>query len=451
MEDEAGWKSAQMPHLQLNYKSGEVKMQQDLSSSRFVSALTKNTLALILAGGKGSRLKDLTNWRAKPAVPFGGKFRIIDFPLSNCINSGIRRIGVVTQYKAHSMIQHIQRGWGFLRGEFNEFVELLPAQQRIEEEWYKGTADAVFQNLDILRSIAPEYILILAGDHIYKMDYGQMLASHVRNRADMTVACINVPLADAKAFGVMGIDDNDRVIDFKEKPEHPDPIPGQSDQALASMGIYVFNASFLYEQLIRDADDSKSKHDFGQDIIPYLINKYRVYAHRFSDSCVGSTDGKFYWRDVGTVDAYWEANMELTKVVPDLNMYDRQWPIWTYQEQLPPAKFVFDSDDRRGKATDSLISGGCIISGSWVRRSVLFSDVRVNSFGSIEDSVILPGVEIGRYVKLKRVIVDKNCKIPDGAEIGFNPEEDRKNFYVSEKGVTLITAEMLGQNIHYVR
>jgi len=437
-------------------------MQQDLSSpgksserrtheSRFVSALTKNTVALILAGGRGSRLKDLTNWRAKPAVPFGGKFRIIDFPLSNCMNSGIRRIGVVTQYKAHSLIQHIQRGWGFLRGEFNEFVELLPAQQRIEEEWYKGTADAVFQNLDILRSMGPEYILILAGDHIYKMDYGQMLAAHVRNKADMTVACINVPISDAKEFGVMGVDEHDRVIQFKEKPANPDPAPGLPDQALASMGIYIFNAAFLYEQLIRDADDPDSKHDFGRDIIPYMISRYRVYAHRFADSCVGSTDDKFYWRDVGTIDAYWEANMELTKVVPDLNMYDRQWPIWTYQEQLPPAKFVFDNDDRRGKATDSLISGGCIISGSCVRRSVLFSDVRVNSYGSIEDSVILPKVNLGRYVKLRRVVVDKGCEIPDGMEIGFNAEEDRKRFYVSEKGVTLVTPEMLGQNLHHAR
>ena len=278
-------------------------MQQDLSSSRFVSALTKNTVALILSGGRGSRLKDLTNWRAKPAVPFGGKFRIIDFPLSNCMNSGIRRIGVVTQYKAHSLIQHIQRGWGFLRGEFNEFVELLPAQQRVQEEWYKGTADAVFQNLDILRNMGPEYILVLAGDHIYKMDYGQMLAAHVHNKADMTVACLNVPLDEARAFGVMGVDDHDRVITFKEKPANPDSIPGDPTQSLASMGIYVFNAAFLYEQLIRDADDPDSVHDFGQDIIPHLISRYRVFAHRFADSCVNSSDGKHYWRDVGTVDA----------------------------------------------------------------------------------------------------------------------------------------------------
>jgi glucose-1-phosphate adenylyltransferase len=426
-------------------------MQQDLSSSRFVSALTKNTVALILAGGRGSRLKDLTNWRAKPAVPFGGKFRIIDFPLSNCINSGIRRIGVVTQYKAHSLIQHVQRGWGFLRGEFNEFVELLPAQQRVEEEWYKGTADAVFQNLDILRNMGSEYVLILAGDHIYKMDYGQMLAAHVRNKADMTVACLNVPIEEAVAFGVMGVDENDRVMRFIEKSPTPDHIPGDPSQALASMGIYVFNASFLYEQLIRDADDPNSSHDFGHDIIPHMISKYRVFAHRFSDSCVNSHDGKHYWRDVGTVDAYWEANMELTKVTPELNMYDSTWPIWTYQAQLPPAKFVFDSEDRRGKAVDSLVSGGCIISGACVSRSVLFSDVHVHSYATIEDSVILPNVEIGRNVVLKKVVIDKGAHIPEGMQIGVNHEEDRKRFHVSDKGVVLVTPDMLGHSLHQAR
>ncbi len=425
--------------------------KSDSTSPRFVSALTKNTVALILAGGRGSRLKALTDWRAKPAVPFGGKFRIIDFPLSNCMNSGIRRIGVVTQYKAHSLIQHIQRGWGFLRGEFNEFVELLPAQQRIEEEWYKGTADAVFQNLDILRVMGPEYVLILAGDHIYKMDYGQMLAVHVRNKADMTVACLTVPIEEASAFGVMGVDNNDRIVQFREKPADPDSIPGDPTQAMVSMGIYVFNAAFLYEQLIRDADDPDSTHDFGHDIIPYLISKYRVFAHRFADSCVNSTDGRHYWRDVGTIDAYWEANMELTKVVPDLNMYDRDWPIWTYQEQLPPAKFVFDEEDRRGKAVDALVSGGCIISGSCVKRSLLFSDVRVNSYSLIEDSVILPKVDIGRYVTIRRAVIDKGCNIPDGMQIGVNHEEDRKRFYVSEKGITLVTPDMMGQSIHQAR
>jgi len=426
-------------------------MSQDTTSTRFISNLTKNTIALILAGGKGSRLKALTDWRAKPAVPFGGKFRIIDFPLSNCMNSGVRRIGVVTQYKSHSLMQHIQRGWGFLRGEFNEFVELLPAQQRIQEEWYKGTADAVFQNLDILRNTGAEYVLILAGDHIYKMDYGQMLASHVRSKADMTVACINVPIEEAKSFGVMSVDESDRVIEFQEKPDQPITVSGDPTQALASMGIYVFNAAFLYEQLIRDADDRHSVHDFGQNIIPYLIKKYRVYAHRFTDSCVGAADGNYYWRDVGTVDAYWEANMELTKVVPELNLYDRQWPIWTYQEQLPPAKFVFDNEDRCGLATDSLVSGGCIISGAKVKQSVLFSDVRVNSYSTIEGSVILPKVDIGRYVTLKKVVVDKGARIPDGMEIGVNPELDRKRFYVSEKGITLVTPDMLGQSLHQAR
>jgi len=426
-------------------------MQQDLTSSRFISALTKNTIALILAGGRGSRLKDLTNWRAKPAVPFGGKFRIIDFPLSNCMNSGVRRIGVVTQYKSHSLMQHIQRGWGFLRGEFNEFIELLPAQQRIQEEWYKGTADAVFQNLDILRNTGAEYVLILAGDHVYKMDYGQMLASHVRNKADMTVACINVPIEEAKAFGVIGVDETDRVVVFKEKPSNPDPLPDNPNEAFASMGIYVFNASFLYEQLIRDADDPQSTHDFGHDIIPYMISKYRVFAHRFTESCVGAADGNYYWRDVGTIDAYWEANMELTKVVPELNLYDRNWPIWTYQEQLPPCKFVFDNTERCGMATDSLVSGGCIISGAGVKNSVLFSDIRVNSYSTIEHSVILPNVDIGRYVTLKRVVIDKGTRIPDGMEIGVNPEQDRKRFHVSDKGITLVTSDMLGQAIHHAR
>ncbi len=426
-------------------------MQQEMASSRFISTLTKNTVALILAGGRGTRLQDLTENSSKPAVPFGGKFRIIDFPLSNCINSGIRRIGVATQYKSHSLIQHIQRGWGFLRGEFNEFVEIWPAQQRIAENWYKGTADAVFQNLDIIRNIGADYVLILAGDHIYKMDYGQMLACHVKNQADMTVACINVPIKDAKAFGVIGVDENDRVIDFNEKPEHPNALPNDPNQAFASMGIYIFNAAFLYEQLIRDADNPKSEHDFGKNIIPEIIHKYRVFAHRFTDSCVDTNNGVYYWRDVGTIDAYWEANMELTKVTPELNLYDHQWPIWTYQEQLPPAKFVFNSDDRRGLATDSLISGGCIISGASINQSVLFSNVNVHSFSEIKDSVLMPDVNIGSDVKLNRVIVDTGASIPDGMEIGFNSDLDRKRFYVSEKGITLVTSSMLGQPIYQVR
>lgn len=421
---------------------------------RFVSRITKNTYALVLAGGRGSRLHQLTDWRAKPAVPFGGKFRIIDFVLSNCVNSGVRNIGVATQYKSHSLIQHIQRGWSFLSGQFGESVSLLPAQQRVSEQhWYLGTADAVYQNLDILRDVDPDFVLILGGDHIYKMDYGKLLAFHVENKADMTVACLEVPVADASAFGVMEVDEKFRVVKFDEKPAHPAHIPGNPDKSLASMGIYVFNTRFLFEQLIRDADDPQSSHDFGKDLIPYMVPKYRVFAHSFERSCVGTGDGKTapYWRDVGTVDSYWEANMELTKVIPDLNMYDQEWPIWTYQEQLPPAKFVFDDDDRRGMAIDSLVSGGCIISGSTVRRSLLFSDVCVNSFCNIEDSVLLPKVSVGKNVTLKRVIADKSCKIPDDLVVGVNPEEDRKRFHVSPNGVTLITPEMLGQKVHCLR
>nr|WP_294840014.1 glucose-1-phosphate adenylyltransferase [uncultured Methylotenera sp.] len=424
--------------------------QADQNSERFISTLTKNTVAMILAGGRGSRLKSLTDWRAKPAVQFGGKFRIIDFPLSNCVNSGIRRINVATQYKAQSLIQHIQRGWGFLRGEFNEYVNIIPAQQRISEEWYKGTADAVYQNIDLLREGGAEFVLILAGDHIYKMDYGKMLATHVRNNADMTVACINVPLEDAKGFGVLAVDEIDRVVEFAEKPANPKPMPDDPTKAFASMGIYVFNAKFLYEQLIRDAGESKSSHDFGGDIIPYIIKKYKVQAHRFTDSCVGAQNGNYYWRDVGTIDAYWEANMELTKVIPELNLYDREWPIWTYQEQLPPAKFVFRDEGRTGKATDSLVSGGCLISGSCVTNSVLFSDVRVHSYANIDGSVILPKAIINRHVVLKNVVVDRGCVIPEGMQIGVDLALDAERFYVSEKGVVLVTPDMLGQDLYRV-
>lgn len=427
-----------------------------LNKARFVSTMTKNTYAMILAGGRGSRLHQLTDWRAKPAVPIAGKFRIIDFVLSNCVNSGIRRIGVATQYKSHSLIQHIQRGWTFLNGQFGEFVDVLPAQQRVEEMWYQGTADAVFQNLDILRDTNPEYVLILAGDHVYKMDYGKLLAFHVEKKADMTVACIEVPIEDAKAFGVMGVNDESRVIDFTEKPDQPSSIPGKPGRALASMGIYVFNTHFLFEQLLRDADDPHSTHDFGKDIIPHLMKAhYRLFAQSFEESCVacveGDAGGVPYWRDVGTIDAYWEANMELTKVVPDLNMYDQEWPIWTYQEQLPPAKFVFDDDKRRGMAVDSLVSGGCIISGASVSRSLLFSNVRVHSYASVEDSVLLPNIEVGRNAVIKRAVVDKNCVIPEGMSIGVNREEDEKRFFVTDKGVVLVTPDMLGQEIHRVR
>jgi glucose-1-phosphate adenylyltransferase len=414
--------------------------------------LAHNTLALILAGGRGTRLGPLTDWRAKPAVPFGGKFRIIDFSLSNCVNSGIRRIGICTQYKAQSLIRHVQRGWSFLDGRFNDFIELLPAQQRVTADWYKGTADAVYQNLDLLRRHAPAHVLVLAGDHVYKMDYARMLVEHAARHADMTIACIEIPLADATAFGVMQVDDAGRIVGFQEKPAHPQPVPGRDDVALASMGVYVFNAQLLYEQLIRDADEPRSSHDFGKDVIPHLIERgYRINAHRFADSCVNMIEGRPYWRDVGTIDAYWEANLDLVHVTPELNLYDDAWPIWTYQEQLPPAKFVFDDDGRRGAAIDSMVSGGCIISGAKVRRSLLFSRVRVNSYAAVEDSVILGDVDIGRDSVIRRAVIDKHCRLPDGSRIGVNLEEDRRRFHVTANGVTLVTPEMLGTPVHHLR
>ena len=419
-----------------------------VSTPRFVSRLTRDTLALILAGGRGSRLKQLTLWRAKPAVPFGGKFRIIDFPLSNCLNSGIRRVGVLTQYKAHSLLTHLQRGWSFLRGEFGEFVELLPAQQRIESSWYAGTADAIYQNLDIIRSHNPAYILILAGDHIYKMDYGPMIAQHVENGADMTVGCLEVDLEMAQAFGVMTVDDAGRVLKFDEKPEHPTPLPGSDDKALASMGIYVFNTDFLFEQLIKDADSPASKHDFGQDIIPEIIKQYRVFSYPFRDAQSGR---QAYWRDVGTVDAFWAANLELIGVTPELNLYDKHWPIWTYQEQMPPAKFVFDDDDRRGMAVDSMVSGGCVISGSHVKHSLLFSNVRVDSYSRLENAVVLPDVIIERDCNIRNVVIDKGCCIPQGTVIGEDAALDAERFHVTPGGVVLVTPEMLGQELHHVR
>jgi len=414
--------------------------------------LARSTLALILAGGRGSRLGQLTDWRAKPSVPFGGKFRIIDFTLSNCVNSGIRRIGICTQYKAQSLIRHVQRGWSSLDGRFNEFVELLPAQQRIQPTWYQGTADAVYQNLDILRRHGPDYVLVLAGDHVYKMDYRKMLDDHVATQAQMTIACIDVPLEEARSLGVMTVDGERRVVGFQEKPAQPPPMPGRSDRALASMGIYVFNAAFIYEQLVRDADDPHSSHDFGKDLIPHLINSgVHVHAHGFADSCVNINEGLPYWRDIGTIDAYWEANVALTGVLPELNLYDRDWPIWTYQEQLPPAKFVFDDDRRRGMAVDSMVAGGCIISGSIVRRSLLFSNVHVHSYCRIEDSVVLPNVDIGRNVVLKRTVVDKHCRLPAGLTVGVDPEQDRQRFHVTDGGITLVIPEMLGQKIHHLR
>lgn len=423
--------------------SESINQHQD----RFVSHLTRNTIALILAGGRGSRLKNMTDWRAKPAVPFGGKFRIIDFPLSNCINSGIRKIGILTQYKADSLIRHIQQGWGFLRGEFGEYVDLMPAQQRLETSWYEGTADAVYQNIDILRTRRPEYVLILAGDHIYKMDYGEMLADHVANNADLTIGCLEVSLEDATEFGVMDVDQNRRVKAFVEKPANPPSMPGKPDKALASMGIYVFNAAFLFEQLIKDADTKGSNRDFGKDIIPAVIDKYRVSAYPF----LNLQGDQSYWRDVGTIDAYWAANMELIGVKPDLNLYDKTWPIWTYQEQTPPAKFVFDDDKRRGQAVDSMVSGGCVISGAKIRHSLLFSNVRVNSYTTLQDAVVLPEVNIARHCRITKAIFEKGCEVPQGTVIGENLEDDKKRFHVSPGGVVLVTPDMLGQSRHYVR
>jgi glucose-1-phosphate adenylyltransferase len=426
---------------------GTAVRQRDVAGAR-----TRSALALILAGGRGSRLGPLTDWRAKPAVPFGGKFRIIDFALSNCVNSGIRRIGVCTQYKAQSLIRHVQRGWSFLDGRFEEFVELLPAQQRVHPSWYKGTADAVTQNLDILRRHAPSHVVILAGDHVYKMNYGVMLDEHIVRGAELSVACIDVPLDSAHSFGIVSVDDNGRIVDFREKPETPAVDPKRPDRALASMGVYIFDAPFLYEELLRDADDSGSTHDFGRDIIPSVVRRGAVvWAHDFALSCVNMNAGRPYWRDVGTIDAYWDANIALTDVVPELNLYDVSWPIWTYQEQLPPAKFVYNQDGRRGIATDSLVSGGCIISGSGVHRSLLFSAVHMHSYCIVEESVVLPDVDIGRNVVLKRAVIDKHCRLPPGLAVGVDPEQDRSRFHVTERGITLVTPDMLSQHIHYRR
>jgi glucose-1-phosphate adenylyltransferase len=415
--------------------------------SRFVSRLTRQTLALILAGGRGSRLYELTEWRAKPGVPFGGKFRIIDFPLSNCINSGIRRIGVLTQYKAHSLIRHLIRGWTRFDSELDEFVEILPASQRAGGEWYQGTADAVYQNLDIMRTHKPKYVLILSGDHIYKMDYGNMMVTHVESEADMTISCLEVPIEEAAgAYGVLTVDESGRIIEFNEKPAEPTPIPGQPGFCLASMGNYLFNTDFLYAQLIKDADDPKSSHDFGNNIIPSIIEKYQVYAHPFRDP---ETNQRAYWRDVGTLDAFWEANMELVSVSPELNLYDHEWPILTYQAQLPPAKFVFDLEDRRGMAVDSMVSGGCVISGSKLKRSLLFSNVKVNSYASVKDSVILPDVEIGQHARINKAIIDRGCTIEANMVIGEDHEQDKsRSFRITENGVVLVTPDMLGQPTH---
>lgn len=427
-------------------------MPEQEKHQRFVSLMTRHTVAMILAGGRGSRLKKLTEWRTKPAVHFGGKYRIIDFTLSNCLNSGIRRIGVLTQYKADSLIRHIQKGWGFLRGELGEFIDLLPAQQRMTESWYAGTADAIYQNLDILRNYGPEYVLVLAGDHVYKMDYGDMLGYHASHEADLTIACIEVPIEDAKAFGVMKVDDNHRIVEFVEKPENPPAMPGKPDKALASMGIYIFNAKFLFEQLIKDADNPNSSHDFGKDIIPSVINNYRVFAFPFLQDEEATIQN--YWRDVGTIDSYWSANMELIGVNPSLNLYDNDWPIWTYQEQAPPAKFVFEDREHKrvGQAFDSMLCGGCIVSGATVRHSILSANVRVNSWALVEDSVVLPQVNVGRHAKIRKAILDRGCNIPENMEIGYDLKKDQeRGFDVSPGGVVTVTPDMLGQNIHFSR
>ena len=413
--------------------------------STSATPLARHAMAYVLAGGRGSRLMELTDRRAKPAVYFGGKSRIIDFALSNALNSGIRRIGVATQYKAHSLIRHLQRGWNFFRPERNESFDILPASQRVsEEKWYLGTADAVYQNIDIIESYDPRYMVILAGDHIYKMDYEQMLQQHVEQGADVTVGCLEVPLADATGFGVMHVDEKDRIVSFLEKPKNPPPMPGKPDMALASMGIYVFDTKTLFELLNRDAADPGSSRDFGKDIIPWLVKNGKAVAHHFSRSCVRSTaETRPYWRDVGTVDAYWEANIDLTDVVPDLDLYDKDWPIWTFGEITPPAKFVHDEDGRRGQAISSLVSGGCIVSGAALRRSLLFTGVRVNSFAHMENAVVLPYVEIGRSAQLKNVVIDRGVQIPEGLVVGEDPEEDARRFRRTEKGVCLITQAMV--------
>ena len=419
---------------------------------RFISRLTRETIALILAGGQGSRLHELTLWRAKPALYFGGKYRLIDFPLSNCLNSGIRRIGVLTQYKAHSLIRHLVHGWSwFQAGAGNrEFVEILPASQRVGGEWYRGTADAVYQNLDIVRTHDPRYVLILSGDHIYKMDYGPFLASHAETEADMTICCIEVPLEEAAGqFGVMTVDDTGRIIAFDEKPEKPNPIPGKPGLCLASMGNYIFNTKFLYEQVIKDADTPGTQHDFGRNIIPSIIEGYQVYAYAFRDP---ETNQQAYWRDVGTIQAYWEANIEMVSVSPQLNLYDQKWPVLTYQIQSPPAKFVFDDDDRRGEAIQSMVSGGCVISGAHVSKSLLFSRCVVHSYTTVNESVVLPEVDIGQNCRINRAIIDRGSIIPDGTIVGEDHDDDReRGFRVTKSGLTLVTPDMLGQHLHLTR
>ena len=407
--------------------------------------LARDTMAFVLAGGRGSRLMELTNSRAKPAVYFGGKTRIIDFALSNALNSGIRRIGVATQYKAHSLIRHLTRGWTFLRPERNESFDILPASQRVSEDlWYRGTADAVYQNIDIVQSYGPKYMIVLAGDHIYKMDYERMIQQHVDSGADVTVGCVEVPRMEASGFGVMHVDEDDRIIAFFEKPADPPAMPDKPDRALASMGIYVFETTYLFDLLEEDAANTSSTNDFGRDLIPRIVTEGKAVAHRFADSCVKSNESaEDYWRDVGTVDAYWESNIDLTIITPALDLYEHDWPIWTYSELTAPAKFVHDAPGRRGTAISSLVSGGCIVSGTELRRSLLFTGVRTNSYTYIEEAVILPHVQVGRHVRLRKVVIDRSVVIPDGLVVGEDAEADAARFRRTERGVCLITQQMI--------
>ena len=416
-----------------------------LKTARFVSRITRNTLALVLAGGRGSRLKMLTDWRAKPAVPFGGKFRIIDFALSNCINSSVRQVFVLTQYKSHSLIRHLSRGWNSNQSERGEFVELIPAQQWMDDDaWYLGTADAVFQSLDIVNSHRPEYVLILAGDHIYKMDYGEMLAAHVASGAAFTVACIESSLSEAQEFGVMSVDSDYRITAFNEKPENPQPMPDNPNSALVSMGVYVFSMDYLREHLARDAIDKSSSHDFGKDIIPHAVkNGHHVLAYPFVDSSVS----KGYWRDVGTLDSYYQSNLELTSPEPKLDIFDPEWRIWTHQSQLPPAKFK--GTGTIGEITNTMVSGGCVISASHIEDSLLSSSVYVESGSELYQTVVCPDCEIGKNVRLKKVLLDNGCFVPDGTVIGEDPVKDAERYYVTESGVVVVTRDMLGQEWEY--
>lgn len=407
--------------------------------------LVARSMAFVLAGGRGSRLKDLTDKRAKPAVHFGGKSRIIDFALSNALNSGIRKMAIATQYKAHSLIRHCQRGWNFFRAERNEYLDILPASQRVlENQWYLGTADAVYQNIDIVDTYDVDYVVVLAGDHVYKMNYELMLAQHVESGADVTVGCLTVPREEASAFGVMAIDEEDNIVSFLEKPEDPPGTPDDPNVTLASMGIYVFDWPFLRDLLRADAGNAASKHDFGGDLIPQIVRNGKAVAHRFDNSCVRhGPDAPIYWRDVGTVDAYWKANIDLTDFTPDLNLWDTAWPIWTYSESVPPAKFIHDEEDRRGSAISSLVCGGCIISGTEVRRSLLFTGVHTNSYASLDRAVVLPDVVVERSAHLTDVVIDRGVRIPQGLVVGQDRQEDARWFHVTDGGVTLITQPMI--------